>query len=112
MDEYELAPDSVFRIKAKKLLRGLARVSVEPDFARKICKNFELDFDESLIYTKLRYREQSDGRPRVDGEDLLIYICKGIGLNPDKEKLEFSNKFSGEGSRRDAVEEAYLGRET
>lgn len=112
MDEYELAPDSVFRVKAKKLLRGLARVSVDPDYARKLCKEFEVDFDESMIYTKDRYRELSDGHPRVDGEDLLIYICKGIGLNPNKEQLEYSNNFSGEGFRRDAVERAYLGRET
>ena len=91
--------------------KGLdCRMSITPAYAVEVCDDCSIPFDKSLIYTKDRYREQSDGRPRVDCEDLLIFLCEKLNILPDKEHLEFSNKMFGEGSRRDIVEEAYLGR--
>ena len=85
------------------------RNSFDPVYARKFCERLGLVMPDTLVYTKERYREQSDGRPRVDGEDLLEFVCKSLHIMPDPKALGFSYKFFGEGSRRDAVEEAYLG---
>jgi hypothetical protein len=70
----------------------------------------EQQIPEHLIYTKKRYRELSLDEPRVDAEELLIWLCNNLGIEPDKKTLEIANKMFGEGSRRELVEEAYLGK--
>ena len=88
------------------------RSSYEPTFIEKICPEFGIVFDKKLVYTQDRYREMSDGLPRVDAEDFLLMICKEHKIEPNKERLTTANKMFGEGSRRSCVEEAYLGDET
>ena len=85
------------------------RNSYNPDFIKKICPKFGIKFDKRLIYTKDRYRELSDGLPRIDGTDFLLKICKFHGIKPDKKILETANSMHGEGSRRSLIQEAYIG---
>lgn len=84
------------------------RESITPEYAEEFTRKCELPFDKTLVYTKNRWREQSNGEPRVDCEDLLIYVCEKLHIEPDKKRLEYSKVYLGEGSRRQAVEEAYL----
>ena len=87
------------------------RYSYRVDFIKRICKDFGIEFDKSLIYTRDRYREQSDGKPRIDGEDLLIQICKKHNIEPNTKWIDTASKMYGEGSRRGCIEKAYLGTE-
>lgn len=99
------------RNKLKELweFEGLStRQSYSPAFCRAFCKKVGLIMPDNLIYIKDKYREQSNGTPRVDGENLLIFICESLNIQPNKEQLVFSRKLNGEGSRREAVQEAYL----
>lgn len=97
--------------KLKKLWNkhGLScRNSYSPSFIKKICKDFDMEFKEEWIYTRDRYREMSDGSPRIDAEDFMIAIAKHHNIIPKQERLETANKMFGEGSRRQCIEEAYL----
>ena len=85
------------------------RYSYNVDFIKKICKDFDIEFKDEWIYTRDRYRELSDGKPRIDGEDFLLAIAKKHNLKPNKERLETASKMMGEGFRRQCIEEAYLG---
>lgn len=99
------------RAELKKVwdLHGLScRDAIDTEYAKKFCEKVNITFKDSLIYTKPRYREQSDGKPRVDCEDLLIYVCKQLKIEPNQNALKGANMFHGEGSRRQAIEEAYL----
>ena len=85
------------------------RNSYNPDFIKKICPKFGIKFDKRLIYTKDRYRELSDGNPRIDALDFLRAICKFHGIEPNKKDMETANCMSGEGSHRSVVQKAYIG---
>lgn len=86
------------------------RLSWKPEKAEEFLIRLGLPKDllSPLIYTEQRYRELSDGKPRVDGEDLLIFVFKQFDLKPNQEKLKFAYSLNGEGSRRSAIERAYL----
>jgi len=84
------------------------RNSWKPEKAKEFLSKFNLELPEDLIYTQNRYRELSDSSPRVDGEDLLIFVFNKLGLKPNEKKLKQSYAYNGEGSRRDAVEKAYF----
>jgi hypothetical protein len=89
------------------------RFSYAPEHIFKICESFGVSESEvkKLIYTKPRWREQTDGSPRIDGEDLLLLIAKKHNILPDEKYIALSNRLFGEGSRREAIEWAYIGRE-
>lgn len=95
--------------RAWKKFKLSCRFSISPDYAKKFCKELNIVWDKKLIYTALRYREQSENRPRVDCEDLLYYAVKQLnGITPNKKLLELSKKMSGEGRRRQCIEDAYI----
>lgn len=87
------------------------RNSYKPEYIKEFYTKLGLEFPEKLIYTKERLREMAANVPRVDAEDVLVDVCKKIGIKPDPKQMETANKMFGEGSRRQCVEEAYLGRE-
>lgn len=84
------------------------RFSIKPKYAREFCKKLNLELPKDLIYTKEKYRETSEGKPRVDCLDLLRFSCEKLDVKPNKKKVETSKKMFGEGSRRELLEEAYL----
>ena len=84
------------------------RNSYKPEYIEKMCKLFKVKWDKKLIYTKLGYRELANEVPRVDAEEFLQLIVKTHDLEPDKDLMALSNRMFGEGSRRDALERAYL----
>jgi len=85
------------------------RGSYSPETIKELCPKFEIDFDEKWIYTKNRYREMSDGRPRVDALEFLEAIVDKHNITGDKDKLNTASKMLGEGSRRRLIQEAYRG---
>lgn len=87
------------------------RNSYSVELIKKLCPEFKIEFQDKWIYTELRYRELSDGTPRVDGEDFLIAICKKHKIKPNPKKMKTANMMLGEGSRRGLIQEAYLGEE-
>jgi len=84
------------------------RNSIDPSLARTFLEKIGLELPEKMIYTENRYRETSNGKPRIDCEDLLIFACSQNGIQADKRIMAASDKMFGEGSRRDLVEEAYF----
>jgi hypothetical protein len=88
-----------------------ARYSYKPEFIQKIAGEFGITKDEvdSLIYTQTRYRELHNDTPRVDAEDFLIMIAKKHNITPNEKDIELANKMMGEGSRRECIENAYIG---
>ena len=87
------------------------RMSYDPKFIKEISWDFMVsvkDVDD-LIYNKPRYREISDNKPRVDGLDFLRLVAQTHDIEPIHNKIELSHRMFGEGSRRQCIEEAYLG---
>ena len=92
-----------------KSMKLSCRNSYKPEYIKAFYKRVGLEMPEHLIYTEKRYRELADNVPRVDGEDVLINVCVWLHIEPEQKFIELSNKMFGEGSRRQCIEEAYLG---
>lgn len=84
------------------------RYSYNPDFIKKICEELKTEFKKEWIYTENKYREISNKEPRIDLKDVLLFICKENNIKPDVEFMDLYNKLHGEGSRRNALQDAYL----
>lgn len=85
-----------------------SRMSIIPKLAKEIASAFGLKLDDELIYTNKRYRETSNGKPRVAIYELAEWICKQLKLKPDENKIKESNIYCGEGRRVECIVDAYL----
>lgn len=95
------------------------RASYNPEYIKKfLVEAIKLDKDQPCPSHLVKggdgsfgYRELAEDVPRVDAETLLVWLCKELNIKADSETLIVSNQMHGEGSRRQLVEEAYLGKE-
>lgn len=88
------------------------RNSYSPEYIKGLCKDFGVEWNEDLVFTKLRYRElANENTPRVDALDFLELIAKTHKLEQDPKHLATANRMHGEGSRRQSLEESWLGRD-
>lgn len=100
------------RQELKKIWKkeGLScRASYSPDSIKKLCKQFDVKFDEKWIYTENKPREISDGSPRIDGLVFLSAICKRHKIKQIEPWRDLANQMLGVGSYRRCMEDSYLG---
>jgi hypothetical protein len=94
-------------MNARETLLKYSRSSITPEFARTLCKAFNVEFSQALVHTKNQYREESDGTPRVSVYQLTEHIAVKLNRSPDEELLVLAGKFFGAGRYVDTVTEAW-----
>ena len=96
---------------AKTVLLEYSRYSITPEFARRICDAFGVEFNDKLVYTGSSYRETvyngQEETPRVKTPSLAAHINAALGLKPDQKLLETANKMLGVGSHMNLKTRAY-----